>query len=162
MCLAAISSGWSVSESISLWSQTDLGHYSPSGRTFNPGPHTPQTPTRDWSNTEVRSLVRAPGEAPLSVYISFGRICAIASSGKIRIHRRHPHAARPPSLTEIPDFIALPRDALGRPIVPKSRVTALVEAQKAWHIELGQSDQTTSIIVSGLLVMPKIAPHRSA
>jgi hypothetical protein len=91
------------------------------------------------------------------VYISFGRICAIASSGKIRIHRRNSRAARPLSLSEIPDFIALPRDALGRPIIPKSRVTALVEAQKAWHIELGQLDQTTSIIVSGLLVMPKIA-----
>jgi hypothetical protein len=82
MCLASISSGWSVSDSISLWSQTDLGHYSPSGKTFYLGPHTPQTPTRDWSNTEVRSLARAPGEAPLSVYISHGRICAIASSGK--------------------------------------------------------------------------------
>lgn len=63
----------------------------------------------------------------------------------------------PPSLLDLPAFIALPRDASGRPIIPKSRVTALVEAQEAWHHELGQLDSLSSTIVRGLLVMPKIA-----
>ena len=32
-----------------------------------------------------------------------------------------------------------------------------MEAQKAWHTELGQLDAVTSAIVSGKLVMPKIS-----
>jgi hypothetical protein len=34
-------------------------------------------------------------------------------------------------LEALPDFIALPRDEVGRPIIPQSRVTALVEARDA-------------------------------
>jgi hypothetical protein len=60
------------------------------------------------------------------------------------------------SLADLQSFIALPRDSEGRSIIPKSRVTALVEAQDAWHTELGQLDHITSTIVRGQLVMPKI------
>ena len=41
--------------------------------------------------------------------------------------------------------------------MPKSRVTALVEAQAAWHQELGTLGSVSSTIVKGLLVMPKWA-----
>ena len=60
-------------------------------------------------------------------------------------------------LESLPDFIALPRDEQGRPIIPTSRVTALVEARQAWEVELGQIDEVTRTIVGGRLVMPKVA-----
>ena len=65
--------------------------------------------------------------------------------------------ARDRGLETLPDFIALPRDEQGRPINPRSRVTALVEAQQAWESELGTLDAVTATIVAGKLVMPKVA-----
>jgi hypothetical protein len=61
------------------------------------------------------------------------------------------------SHSKLPDFIALPRDKAGQPIIPKSRVTALIEALEAWHQEQGSLDSTASTIVRGLLVMPKLS-----
>ena len=46
------------------------------------------------------------------------------------------------------DFIALPRDELGRPIIPQMRVTALLEAQQAWESELGMLDAVTATSVA--------------
>ena len=60
-------------------------------------------------------------------------------------------------LETLPDFIELPRDEQGRPIIPRTRVAALVEAQQAWESELGTLDAVTATIVAGKLVMPKVA-----
>lgn len=60
-------------------------------------------------------------------------------------------------LESLPDFIALPRDEAGRPIIPTSRVTALVEAREAWATELGSLDAVTRSITRGQLVMPRIS-----
>jgi hypothetical protein len=57
----------------------------------------------------------------------------------------------------LPDLIALPRDEEGRPIIPQSRVTALVEARDAWASELGTLDAVTRSITRGQLVMPRIS-----
>jgi hypothetical protein len=57
----------------------------------------------------------------------------------------------------LPDFLALPRDEEGRPIIPQSRVTALVEARDAWASELGTLDAVTRSITRGQLVMPRIS-----
>ena len=57
----------------------------------------------------------------------------------------------------LPDFIALPRDEQGRPIIPRTRVTALVEAQQAWESGLRTLDAVTATSVAGKLVMPKVA-----
>ena len=57
----------------------------------------------------------------------------------------------------MPDFIALPRDEVGRPIIPQSRVTAPVEARDAWASELGTLDSVTRSITRGQLVMPRIS-----
>ena len=155
MCMAALSAGWSLADALALWSPVHWGSFSASGRTFFPGPRTPQSPPETWNDAEVRSITRAPGEAPLAVYIRHGRVLAIAAGSCLRVLRG---AARSPiSLADLTSFIALPRDAQGRPIIPKSRVTALVEAQLAWHTELGTLDNLSSTIVRGLLVMPKIA-----
>ena len=60
-------------------------------------------------------------------------------------------------LESLPDFISLPRDEEGRPIIPTSRVTALVEAKEAWATELGTLDAVPRSITRGQLVMPRIA-----
>ena len=57
----------------------------------------------------------------------------------------------------LPDFISLPRDEDGRPVIPQSRVTALVEARHAWASELGTLDEVTRSITRGQLVMPRIS-----
>jgi hypothetical protein len=60
-------------------------------------------------------------------------------------------------LESLPDFIALLRDEDGKPIIPTSRVTALVEARDAWASKLGTLDAVTSAITRGQLVMPRVS-----
>ena len=43
-------------------------------------------------------------------------------------------------LESLSDFISLPRDEEGRPIIPTPRATALIEAKEAWATELGTLD----------------------
>ena len=59
-------------------------------------------------------------------------------------------------LEPLPDFISLPRDEEGRPIIPTPRVTALVEAKEAWATELGTLDAVPRSITRGQPVMPRI------
>ena len=157
MCLAALCDGWEVDETVRMWARVQQGTFSPSARTFIPGPRTPQSLGRDWSATEVRTISRALGESPVCIYISQGSIIAIVAGTPLCSRPATRAGTKSPSLLDLPSFIALPRDASGRPIIPKSRVTALVEAQEAWHHELGRLDSLSSTIVRGLLVMPKIA-----
>ncbi len=124
---------------------------------LHPRSPTPQSPSRNWTTTEVRTIPPSPGEAPVHVYVSYGQIIALVSPKKLRVRLRLVPGATPLTLSDLPSFIALPRDSEGRPKIPKSRVTALVEAQEAWHQELGSLDSVSSAIVRGLLVMPKIA-----
>jgi hypothetical protein len=51
----------------------------------------------------------------------------------------------------------LPSSETSRPIIPQSRVTALVEARDAWASELGTLDAVTRSITRGQLVMPRIS-----
>jgi hypothetical protein len=155
MCIASLHAGWPLAEAIDLWAHVHLGTFSKNGKSFYPGPRTPQQGPPDWASCQVRSFPRAPGEAPICIYSSLGSIRVITSDSSLRIDRPAGHGT-PHTLTDLPAFIALPRDEAGRPIIPKSRVTALVEAQEAWHHEFGSLDHLTSIIVRGQLVMPKI------
>ena len=157
MCMAALCDGWEVDECIRMWAQVHTGTFSRSGRTFRPGPDRSYADDYDWSSLQVRTISRALGEAPVSIYISHGQIVAITAGNRLRLRARPSKGTPARSLNDLPAFIALPRDQQGRPIIPKSRVTALVEAQDAWHQELGPLDSVTSTIVRGLLVMPKIA-----
>ena len=91
-----------------------------------------------------------------------GRACsavAVVADRRIRIRwdAETRRATGCHGLETLPDFIALPRDEQGRPIIPRTRVTALVEAQQAWESELGTLDAVTATIVVGKLAMPKVA-----
>ena len=61
------------------------------------------------------------------------------------------------ALESLPDFISLPRVEVGSPIIPTSRVTALVEAGERRATELGTLDAVTLSITRGQLVIPRIA-----
>jgi hypothetical protein len=86
-----------------------------------------------------------------------GHIAAVSAPRRLRIHWLDDIRRAKGGLESLPDFIALPRDEEGRPIIPKSRVTALVEAREAWAVELGQLDAVTKTITEGRLVMPKVS-----
>ena len=50
----------------------------------------------------------------------------------------------------MPDYIRLPQDAFGNPILPKHRVTSLVERRHVWD-RLVRMDGTTRALVHGKL-----------
>ena len=153
--MASLAAGWPLRDALALWVPVGSGSFSDSGKSFYPGPRTPQQPPMDWSLCEVRSFPRGPNEPVICAFILRGILRAITSSASLRTTRTAlPASGR--ALSDLPSFIALPRDEDGRPIIPKSRVTALVEAQDAWHTELGSLDHLTSTIVRGQLVMPKL------
>ena len=58
-------------------------------------------------------------------------IAVVALSRRLRIKWLEAGRRANGGLDTLPDFIALPRDEDGRPIIPASRVTALVEAREA-------------------------------
>jgi hypothetical protein len=62
--LASLSAGWSLEDSLMLWAPIDLGSYSRSGRTFFPGPSTPQSP----SPVPARDERNVPLPSPCWVY----------------------------------------------------------------------------------------------
>ena len=105
MCMAALSAGWALPDALALWAPVHLGSFSASGRTFFPGPRTPQSLPDNWTDAEVRAITRAPGEAPLAVYIRHGRVIAIASGTSLRVRRG---AARPPLISSRPPILHRP------------------------------------------------------
>ena len=126
-------------------------------RTFFPGGCAPSPVPRNWTGVDNFSVAGKGDEPSLTVFTVGGSILAIVSPKRLRVSRFASAERDRRGLAALPDFIALPRDAEGRPIIPRSRVTALVEAQDAWHKEFGTIDGVASSIVRGLLVMPKIA-----
>ena len=105
-----------------------------------------------------RLVIRgAEGEHDWTIFVVAGRAAAVVADGRIRICWVAETRRATGGLEALPDFIALPRDEQGRPIIPRTRVTALVEAQQAWESELGTLDAVTATIIAGKLVMPKVA-----
>ena len=102
LCTAALCAGWEISECVHMWARVDLGSFSHSGRTFLPGPRTPQSPTRDWSATEVRTLPASTSHEPIFVFISHGQIVALNSESRLRSRQTDPSGASPLSLTDLP------------------------------------------------------------
>jgi hypothetical protein len=76
------------------------------------------------------------GGGDTTIFLVSGAVVAIASDRALRALWTDRSRRREDSLEALPDFISLPRDEEGRPIIPQSHVTALVEAQDAWALEL--------------------------
>jgi hypothetical protein len=94
------------------------------------------------------------GEGGTTIFLLAGAVAAIISDKALSAAWADGPRRRREGLEALPDFIALPRDEVGRPIIPQSRVTALVEAQDTWASELGTLNAFTRSITQGQLVMP--------
>jgi hypothetical protein len=97
------------------------------------------------------------GGGETTIFMLAGAVAAVASDRALRAAWADGPRRRKDGLEALPHFIALPRDEEGRPIIPQSRVTALVEARDAWATELGSLDAVTRTITRGQLVMPRIS-----
>ncbi len=106
---------------------------------------------------EHRVVRGCEGEADTTLFLVGGVIAALVSEKRLRSQWLEEARRAAGGLESLPDFIALPRDEVGRPIIPTSRVTALVEARDAWASELGTLDAVTRAITRGQLVMPRIS-----
>ena len=158
--LAAVAQGLPLSEALTLFSGLTTGAYSHDDCCFYPdSPGLGALAARSAQLSGARRVVvrGAPGEQDVTLFITKGCIAAIVASRRLRIRWAEDSRRNAGGLESLPDFIALPRDEDGRPIIPKSRVTALAEAQDAWACELGTLDAVSQAIVRGKLVMPKIA-----
>jgi hypothetical protein len=71
------------------------------------------------------------GEGGTTIFLLAGAVAAIVSDKALRAAWADGPRRRREGLEALPDFIALPRDEVGRLIIPQSRVTALVEARDA-------------------------------
>jgi len=152
MFMASLGQGWPWDTALRAWSSLSQGSYSPDGRTFRPVP-APFTQVKLHSIT----LSGSASESPTFILWDGISITAISSSSPLRLPLSCAADRAVGGLQSLPDFICLPRDLDGKPIIPLSRVTALVEAQQAWAHFLGPLDAVTSSLIHGSLVMPKIS-----
>jgi hypothetical protein len=97
------------------------------------------------------------GEGDTTIFLLAGAVAAIVSDKALRAAWADGPRRRREGLEALLDFIVIPRDEAGRPIIPQSRVTALLEARDAWASELGTLDAVTRSITRGQLVMPRIS-----
>ncbi len=96
------------------------------------------------------------GEADVTLFLVDGVVAALVQ-GKRPALSGWRRCAGPRRSRIITDSIALPRNEDGKPILPTSRVTALVEVREAGATELGTLDAVTRSITRGQLVMPHIS-----
>jgi hypothetical protein len=110
---------------------------------------------------EHRVVRGCEGEADMTLFLVGGVIAALVSEKRLRSQWLEEACRAAGCLESLPDFIALPRDEYGRPIIPTiiptSRVTALVEARDAWASEPGTLDAVTRLITRDQLVMPRVS-----
>ena len=158
--LAAVAQGLPLDAALRAFQPLAVGAYSHDDHHFFPAcPELGPIADRPTILARAERLVicGGEGEADSTLFLVDGLIAAIASTRPLTIRWLESLRRAAGGLESLPDFIALPRDEAGRPIIPKSRVTALVEARDAWAVELGSLDAVTRAITEGRLVMPKVS-----
>ena len=158
--LAAVAQGMALDVAIPAFRALSRGAYSFDGRHFYPesAPLGPIADRVSRLQRPSRIIIRgAEGEQDTTLLMVEGHIAAVSAPKRLRIRWLEDIRRAKGGLETLPDFISLPRDEEGRPIIPKSRVTALVEARDAWAVELGSLDAVTRTITEGRLVMPKVS-----
>ena len=158
--LAAVAQGMPLAEALAAFGSLSRGCYSHDDLSFFP-----ENPTLGPVSDRVQCLhgarrvviSGAEGEADVTLFLVAGAIAAVVSTRHLRVRWLEECRRSRSGLESLPDFIALPRDEEGRPIIPESRVTALVEAREAWSTQLGTLDGVTRAITRGQLVMPRVS-----
>ena len=109
-----------------------------------------------------RQVVRGcEGEVNTTLFLVDVMVAAVVCGRRLGVQWLEEARRDAGGLESLPDFISLPRDEEGRPIIPTSRVTALVETKGAWATELGTLAAVTRSITRGQLVMLLIGRCRS-
>ena len=158
--LATVAQGMPLSMALSAFGRLSVGHYSHDDKSFFP-----ENPTLGPIADRVSLLCGAQrvtvhgcdGEEEVTLFLVGGVVAALVGRKRLRSRLLEDARRITGGLESLPDFIALPRDEEGRPIIPTSRVTALVEARAAWATELGSIDAVTRTITQGQLVMPRVS-----
>ena len=158
--LAAVAQGMPLGSALAAFAHFGSGHFSHDDKSFYPA-----NPTLGAVSDRVRGLHHArrfvvqgaEGEGDTTLFLVDGAIAAVTSTHRIRTGWLDDCRRSCGGLESLPDFIALPRDEEGRPIIPETRVTALVEAREAWATQLGTLDGVTRAITRGQLVMPRVS-----
>ena len=158
--LAAVVQGMRAAMALAASGHIGSGHFSHEDKCFYPvnvalGPVADRV--RLLLGAERRVVRGCEGEADITLFLVGGAIAAMVCGKRLRSQWLEDARRDAGGLESLPDFIALPRDEAGRPIIPTSRVTALVEAREAWATELGSLDAVTRSITRGQLVMPRIS-----
>ena len=158
--LAAVAQSMPLDTALRAFATVGRGHFSHDDKCFYPD-NAALGPVADrvalLAGAERRTIRGCAGEADTTLFLVGGEVAAVVSGRKLRSHRADGAERSRGGLESLPDFIALPRDEEGRPIIPTSRVTALVEAREAWATELGSLDAVTRSITRGQLVMPRVS-----
>ena len=160
--LAAVAQGMQALEALWLFAQLGNGQFSHDNCCFFPSNEVLGT-VADHSgllHSPERKVVRCcVGEADATLFLVEGTVSAVVCWSRLRAQWLEEARRDADGLGSPPDFISLPRDEEGRPIIPMSRVTALVEAKEAWATdsELGTLNAATRSITRGQLVIPRIA-----
>ena len=157
MCLASVACGWDSALARAVWSSLGPGQYCPRGRVFLPNPAATRCVPGLPAGTSLALVSRPVEGGDVTVTFCDGAVVSVSCPQRLQAPARGPRSSARAGLSTLPSFIALPRDSEGRPIIPRTMVTTLVEHQDAWHTELGSIDAATIAIVRGLLVMPKVA-----
>jgi hypothetical protein len=158
--LAAIAQGFTAAGAMEAFGTLGRGSFSHDDECFYPESAAigPIADSIGLLSTARRLVVRGcEGEGDTTIFLLAGAVAAIVSDKALRAAWAEGPRRRRQGLEALPDFIALPWDEAGRPIIPQSRVTALVEARDAWASELGTLDAVTRSITRGQLVMPRIS-----
>ena len=157
---AAVAQGMPLARALDLFGSLSTGAFSHDDRCFYPESSRLGALADRVSALHAadRVVIRGGiGERDTTLFLVDNEIAAIASPAKLRSGWVEDLRKAAGGLESLPDWIALPRDEEGRPILPKSRVTALVEAGDAWATQIGPLDAVTATITKGRLVMPKVS-----
>ena len=158
--LAAVAQGYPLTEALPAFRGLGSGSYSHDDCCYYPdspalGPIADRPSVLPGATRRV--IQGNEGEQSVTLFLVNGHVAAVVARRRLRIAWLEDTRRARAGLETLPDFIALPRDEQGRPIIPKSRVTALIEAREAWAVELGSLDDVTRTITEGRLVMPKVS-----
>ena len=132
--LAAVAQGMAVADALAAFAQVSRGHVSHDDKCFLPenavlGPVADRI--RILHGAERRVVCGSEGESDVTLFFVDGAIAALVGGSRLRSRWLDAVRRDAGGLESLPDFIALPRDEEGRPIIPTSRVTVLVEAREA-------------------------------
>ena len=157
---AAVAQGMPLDRALQAFRHMHNGAYSHDGHCYFPdspelGPIADRITALAGADRMV--IPGGVGERDITLFLAKNSVAAVVGDSRLRISWLAEARKRTGGLESLPDFISLPRDEQGRPIIPKSRVTALVEASEAWATELGQLDAVSAVITTGRLVMPKVS-----